>query len=67
MSLVSEETFDKLNHSEISTLKARVKVFSHIGEEIGVKGRAVVSVEHNSHKVNLPLIVTRESGPSLLG
>ncbi len=32
-----------------------------------MKGHAVVSVEHNSHKVNLPLIDTRESGQSLLG
>ncbi len=32
-----------------------------------MKGHVVVSVEHNSHKVNLPLIVTRGSGPSLLG
>ena len=65
--LVSEETFGKLNHSGISLLNARVKLFTYTGEEIRVKGLVVVSVEHNSHKVNLPLIVTRGSGPSLLG
>ncbi len=67
VSLVSEETFGKLNHSGISLLNARVKLFTYTGEEIGVKGCAVVSVEHNSHKVNLPLRVTLGSGPSLLG
>ncbi len=67
VSLVSEETFGKLNHSGISLLNARVKLFTYTVEEIGVKGRVVVSVGHNSHKVNLPLIVTRGSGPSLLG
>ena len=67
VSIMSEEKFHQLQRNKTITLKpVKVKLFTYTGEAIGVAGSTDVKVEHGQ-VATLPLIITRGTGPSLLG
>ena len=67
-SLISENTFSKLwPRGSIKLQPSTIKARTWSRQVIQPLGTAEVSVEFNGNKVNLPLLVMKGSGPSLLG
>ena len=68
VSIMSEEKFQQFQGSTSVTLQpSKAKLFTYTGEAIGVLGSTEVTVEHNQQVATLPLIVTKGTGPCLLG
>ena len=68
VSIMSEEKFQQFRGSTSVTLQpSKAKLFTYTGEAIGVLGSTEVTVEHNQQVATLPLIVTKGTGPCLLG
>ena len=67
VSLMGEESFQTLLQRGAVIRPANIRLSTYTGEAIQVVGTADVEVQHNGQTVTLPLIITRGSGPSLLG
>ena len=69
VSVVGEEVFKsvRLGEKVLELQPSVVQLRSYTGEEIPVRGSALVSVAHNGQSATLPLIVTEGNGPSLIG
>ena len=67
VSLMCEEAFKPLQESGVALHETKAKLLTYTGESIEVIGATDVRVEHNGQEATLPLIVTRDKGPSLLG
>lgn len=69
LSLISEVTLNQVWEagSAPELQPCDVKLRSYTGEEIPVKGTITVSVQHGEQRQELPLLVVRGGGPSLLG
>ena len=67
VSLMSKTNFQPLREKGAVVNKTKARLSTYMGEAIAVAGTAEVQVEHNGHSVVLPLIITREEGPTLLG
>ena len=67
VTLMSEESFKRIRRSGVTLHESKVKLYSYTGNQIKVVGCADVRVEHNGQVADLPLIVTKGTGPSLLG
>ena len=68
VSLISEEKLHQLQgKGSIALQSSKAKLLTYTGESIGVLGSAEVKVEHHGQVATLPLIVTKGTGPSLLG
>ena len=67
VSLMGEESFQPLLQRGVVIQPTSIRLSTYTGEAIQVVGTADVEVQHNSQTVTLPLIITRGSGPSLLG
>ena len=65
VSLISEENFKKIQKNGVSLQESKAKLFTCTGDEKQVRGCSDVRVEYNGQTVQLPLIVTGGSGPSL--
>ena len=66
VSLMSEEVFQQIGGGVVLR-ESKAKLLTYTGEPIDVAGCADVQVEHNNQVADLPLIVTKGTGPSLLG
>jgi hypothetical protein len=68
VSIMSEEKFRQFQRDTSVTLQpSKAKLFTYTGEAIGVLGSTEVAVEYNQQRVTLPLIMTKGTGPCLLG
>ena len=69
LSLISETTYKKLwESSALPELQpTTVKLRTYTGEEIGVLGCINVKVQTHGQEAQLPLLVVKGKGPSLLG
>ena len=68
VSIISEEKFHQLQKSTPIILQpSRAKLFTYTQEAIDVLGSTEVKVEHNQQVSTLPLIVTKGTGPCLIG
>ena len=67
VSMMSEESFGSLRDSGTVLGQSHAKLFTYTGEQIPVAGAVDVRAEHNGQEVMLPLIVTKGTGPTLLG
>ena len=67
VSLMGEKSFQPLLEKGAVLRPTNIKLSTYTGEAIQVVGTANIEVKHNSQTFTLPLIVTRGSGPSLLG
>ena len=66
LSLVSEETF-KSHWPNADLQKTNLNLRTYTGERVSVLGNFNVEVDYNASMFNLPLLVVKGSGPSLLG
>ena len=65
---IRSEKFQQFRGSASVILQpSKAKLFTYTGEAIGVLGSTKVTVEHNQQVATLPLIVTKGTGPCLLG
>ena len=55
------------NHGSSDKKPSTVKLRTYTGEEIGVLGCISVNVHSNEQEAQLPLLVVKGKGPSLLG
>ena len=69
ISLISETTYQKLWEFETppELQQTAVKLRTYTGEEIGVVGCINVKVQSYGQEAQLPLLVVKGEGPSLLG
>lgn len=69
VSIINQETFELIREGQsvLELQRSAVKLQTYTGEPIKVEGSTVVLVEHNGQSASLPLIVTQEKGPTLLG
>ena len=66
ISIISKETFDT-NFNGISLKPCSALLHTYTGDPIKVCGQFDASVNYNSQRMSLPLIVVEGSGPSLFG
>ena len=67
VSLMSEETFRKIKGDCSVLQESKARLFTYPGEPIAVVGSTNVTVDHNKQTAVLPLVITKEAGPTLLG
>ena len=68
LSVISEETYNLLNqHGPALLHPAQVGLRTHTGERVSVKGIVQAEVQYKDQKTHVPLIVTKEKGPNLIG
>ena len=53
--------------ASIPLKKCKVVLRTYSGHQLPILGKALVTVEVNGQKKNLPLVVMKGNGPSLLG
>ena len=66
VSVMSEETFNQL-WPDHSLQKSQVKLQTYSGEDLDVLGEVRIEVQHSTHKAQLPLIILRGTGLTLMG
>ena len=66
LSLVLEETFRRL-WPKCHQLPPNVKLHSYTGDPVGILGRVIVVVVYKTQRSELPLLVVKNTGPSLFG
>ena len=69
VSVVGKETFDLIQRgvSSIRLQETPVTLKTYTGQQIALLGSVLVPVEYKGQTCNLPLVVTKEEGPPLLG
>jgi hypothetical protein len=68
VSIMSEEKFRQFQRdTSVAIQSSKAKLFTFTGEAIGVFGSTEVAVENNQQVATLPLIMTKGTGPCLLG
>ena len=68
LSVISEATYQKVwQDKAVPPKSSKIKLRTYTGQEIPVGGWLEVTVEHNGNRKQLPLIITKGDGPSLLG
>ena len=68
-SIVSEETYQDLLKSgrDLPLRECDIQLRTYMGESLPIMGRVVVHVEANHQEAELPVLVIRGKGPSLIG
>ena len=67
VSLMSEEDFQELQGSGVTLQPSSAKLFTYTGDRIQIVGQANVKVDYKGQEATLPLLVTKDKGPPLLG
>ena len=68
-SIISESTYSQLTetNSNLRLSKPSVTLTTYTGESLELLGEITVNVRYGSQQLELPLLVTRGSGPDLMG
>ena len=67
VSLMSENTYQKLWSCPPKLDPSKMRLHTHTGEEIQVLGSLVLDVSHNRQQADLPILVVSSNCPLLLG
>jgi hypothetical protein len=65
--VISEKTYKQIGGTVSKLQSSKVSLFTYTGEKLIISGSAMVQVKHNNQTQELPLVVLKKDGPTLLG